>query len=133
MDFDDFAFWRLDLTDVYFVGGFGAMDWLTVPGYEAARPDPLAEAAPGIIEHMNRDHADALVLYARVLGNLALEAAGIVAAEMVAVDRLGFKLRVRAAGGLHGCRIGFPREVTSAEQCRAALIEMLADLRSRPR
>ena len=71
------------------------MDWLTVPGYEAARPDPLADAAPGIIEHMNRDHADALVLYARVLGALpATEAA-----EMVAVDRLGFKLRVRAADG----------------------------------
>ena len=52
---------------------------------------------------------------------------------MVAVDRLGFKLRVRAADGLHGCRIAFPREVTSAEQCRTTLIEMLADLRSRPR
>lgn len=26
VDFDDFAFWRLDLSDVYFVGGFGAMD-----------------------------------------------------------------------------------------------------------
>jgi len=51
VDFDDFAFWRLDVADVYFVGGFGAMDWLTVPGYEAARPDPLADAAPGIIEH----------------------------------------------------------------------------------
>jgi putative heme iron utilization protein len=104
-----------------------------VSGYEAARPDPLADAAPGIIEHMNRDHPDALVLYARVLGDLAAEAAGIVAAEMVAVDRLGFKLRIRAADGLHGRRIGFPREVTSAEQCRAVLIEMLADLRSRPR
>jgi putative heme iron utilization protein len=129
VDFDDFAFWRLDVTDVYFVGGFGAMDWLTVPGYEAARPDPLADAAPGIIEHMNRDHVDALLLYARVLGGLASEAAGIVAAEMVAVDRLGFKLRVRAADGLHGRRIGFPREVTTVEQCRAVLIEMLADLR----
>jgi len=129
VDFDDFAFWRLELGDVYFVGGFGAMDWLTVPGYEAARPDPLAAAAPGIIEHMNRDHADALILYARVHGELpAAEAA-----EMVAVDRLGFKLRVRAADGLHGRRIGFPREVTSAEQCRVVLIEMLADLRSRPR
>ena len=41
--------------------------------------------------------------------------------------------RIRAADGLHGRRIGFPREVTSAEQCRAVLIEMLADLRSRPR
>ncbi|HJR01748.1 MAG TPA: DUF2470 domain-containing protein [Methylomirabilota bacterium] len=128
VDFDDFAFWRLDVADVYFVGGFGAMDWLAVPGYEAARPDPLADAAPGIIEHMNRDHADALVLYARVLGDMPAEAA-----EMVAVDRLGFKLRVRAADGLHGRRIGFPREVTSPEQCRAVLIEMLADLRSRPR
>ena len=128
VDFDDFAFWRLDVADVYFVGGFGAMDWLTVSGYEAARPDPLADAAPGIIEHMNRDHADALVLYARMLGGLAAQAA-----EMVAVDRLGFKLRVRAADGLHGCRIAFPREAASAEQCRAVLIEMLADLRSRPR
>jgi putative heme iron utilization protein len=77
---------------------------------------------------MNRDHADALVLYARMLGGLAAQAA-----EMVAVDRLGFKLRVRAADGLHGCRIAFPREAASAEQCRAVLIEMLADLRSRPR
>jgi len=128
VDFDDFAFWRLDVADVYFVGGFGAMDWLAVPGYEAARPDPLADAAPGIIEHMNRDHPDALVLYARALGGLPAEAA-----EMVAVDRLGFKLRVRAADGLHGRRIGFPREATSPEQCRAVLIEMLADLRSRPR
>ena len=127
VDFDDFAFWRLDVADAYFVGGFGAMDWLTVAGYEAAQPDPLADAAPGIVEHMNRDHADALILYARVLGGLPAEAA-----EMVAVDRLGFKLRVRTADGLHGCRIGFPREVTSTEQCRAALIEMLADLRSRP-
>lgn len=127
VDFDDFAFWRLDVADVYFVGGFGAMDWLTVPGYETARPDPLADAAPGIIEHMNRDHADALVLYARVLGQLPAEAA-----EMVAVDRLGFKLRVRAADGLHARRIGFPRGVASAEQCRVVLIEMLADLRSRP-
>jgi heme oxygenase (biliverdin-IX-beta and delta-forming) len=124
VDFDDFAFWRLDLSDVYFVGGFGAMDWLTVAGYEAARPDPLAESGPAIIEHMNRDHADALILYARVLGGLSAEAA-----EMVAVDRLGFKLRVRTDDGLHGRRIGFPAEVTTAEACRVVLIEMLAGCR----
>jgi heme oxygenase (biliverdin-IX-beta and delta-forming) len=126
VDFDDFAFWRLDLSDVYFVGGFGAMDWLTVPGFEAAEPDPLAEAGPGIIEHMNQDHADALTLYARVLGGLPAEAA-----EMVAVDRLGFKLRIRTADGLHAPRIGFPREITTAEQCRVVLIEMLGDCRRR--
>ncbi|HEU4439490.1 MAG TPA: DUF2470 domain-containing protein [Methylomirabilota bacterium] len=124
VDFDDFAFWRLDLGDVYFVGGFGAMDWLTVSGYEAAGPDPLADAGPGIIEHMNRDHADALILYARVLGALPAEAA-----DMVAVDRLGFKLRIRTADGFHARRIGFSREIITAEQCRQVLIEMLGECR----
>ena len=126
VDYGDFAFWRLDLTDVYFVGGFGAMDWLTVDGYAAARPDPLADAAPGIVEHMNADHADALILYARVLGPGAVEAA-----EMTAVDRLGFKLRVRTADGLQGYRIAFPREVLDAGQCRRVLIEVLEECRAR--
>jgi putative heme iron utilization protein len=52
---------------------------------------------------------------------------------MVAVDRLGFKLRVRAGDGLEGCRVGFPREVTDAGQCRGVLIEMLEDCRKRAR
>src|SRR6266850_7308681 len=126
VDFEDFAFWRLDLADVYFVGGFGAMGWVEAGDYGAGRPDPLADAARGIIEHMNRDHADALLAYARVLGGVEADAA-----EMVAVDRLGFKLRVRAGDGLEGCRIGFPREVTDAGQCRRVLIEMVEECRRR--
>jgi putative heme iron utilization protein len=126
VDFEDFAFWRLDLADVYFVGGFGAMDWVEAHGYEAAPADPLADAAGGIIAHMNRDHADALLAYARVLGGVEADAA-----EMVAVDRLGFKLRVRSGDRLHGCRIPFTRGVATAEQCRTVLIEMLDDCRKR--
>src|SRR3990172_7842054 len=45
VDFEDFAFWRLEVADVYFVGGFAAMDWVTADDYLAARPDPLADAA----------------------------------------------------------------------------------------
>jgi heme oxygenase (biliverdin-IX-beta and delta-forming) len=126
VDFEDFAFWRLDIGDVYFVGGFGAMGWVEVGDYGAGRPDPLSDAAGGIIKHTNQDHADALVAYARVLGGVEADAA-----EMVAVDRLGFKLRVRTGDGLHGCRIPFAREATTVEQCRTVLIEMLADCRKR--
>jgi heme iron utilization protein len=125
VDFDDFAFWRFDVRDVYFVGGFAAMDWVTAAEYAAARPDPLADAAAGILEHMNRDHADALVSYARhFAGEPADEAA------MVAVDRLGFKLRLRSGKRLHSVRVAFPREVTSAADSRTVLIEMLAVARS---
>jgi putative heme iron utilization protein len=126
VDFEDFAFWRLDLADVYFVGGFGAMGWVEAAGYEAASADPLADAAADIVAHMNRDHPDALVAYARGLGGLEADRA-----EMVAVDRLGFKLRVESRGDLRGCRVPFAREVVTAAQCRAVLIEMLDDCRRR--
>jgi heme iron utilization protein len=120
VDFDDFAFWRLDVVDVYFVGGFAAMDWVTAGDYAAARPDPLADAAGGIVEHMNRDHADALIAYARhYAGETADDA------TMVTVDRLGFKLRLRQGQRLSSVRIAFPREVTTAGQSREVLIEML--------
>jgi putative heme iron utilization protein len=120
VDFDDFAFWRLDVVDVYFVGGFAAMDWVTAADYAAAQPDPLADAAAGIVEHMNRDHADALIAYAR---HFAGEAADD--AAMVSVDRLGFKLRLRQGDRLSSVRIAFPREVTTAAQSREVLIEMV--------
>src|SRR5271163_2332447 len=66
MDFTDFAFFRLEPVDVYYVGGFGVMGWVTAADYAAADPDPLAAAAQGILDHMNTEHTDALVLLARV-------------------------------------------------------------------
>jgi hypothetical protein len=124
-DFEDFGLWRLELVDLYFVGGFAAMDWVTAADYAAARPDPLADAAAGIVEHMNGDHADALVEYARhFAGEPADEA------TMVAVDRLGFKLRLRSGERLSSTRIAFPREVTTAAQSREVLIAMLKDARA---
>ena len=123
-DFDDFSWWRLDVADLYFVGGFAAMDWVTAAEYGRARPDPLADVAAGIIEHMNRDHADALTEYARHFGGEVADEA-----TMVAVDRLGFKLRLRQGDRLSSVLIAFPREVDSAEQSRETLIAMLRQAR----
>ena len=57
-------FYRLQVSAVYFIGGFGVMGWITAEEYRSALPDPLAKAAPRIIRHMNDDHADALRLIA---------------------------------------------------------------------
>ena len=127
VDFEDFAFHRLEVADLYFVGGFAAMDWIDGAIYGAAGVDPLADVAAGILEHMNKDHADALIVFARVPGG----APDAEAATMVAVDRLGFRLRIRTAGRLHGARIPFPTEVTSADDARRVLIAMLEDARAR--
>jgi putative heme iron utilization protein len=125
VEFEDFSFWRLELRDIYFVGGFAAMDWLPVETYTSARVDPLADAAADIVEHMNRDHADALLTYARAYaGEVADEA------TMIAVDRLGFKLRLRTGDRLHATRIAFPREVVTPTDTRTVLIEMLQRARA---
>lgn len=118
--FADFRFWRLEVSDIYFVGGFAAMDWITPAAYGAAAPDPLADDAAAIIEHMNRDHADALGLYARVLALTDADEA-----VLTSVDRLGFKLHVRAGERRHSVRIAFPREVGTAAEARDAFIDLL--------
>jgi len=125
VDFGDFSFWRLEVAEAYFVGGFAAMDWVDGGAFLAARPDPLADVAGDIIEHMNRDHPDALVTFARVLGSEEADEA-----TMLAVDRLGFKLRLQSGERLSGCRISFAREVRTAEDARTVLIEMLRACRA---
>jgi len=47
-DFTDFAYYRLEVTGVYFVGGFGVVGWIAAEDYERARPDPLVAAGAGI-------------------------------------------------------------------------------------
>lgn len=124
IDYSDFAFFRLDVTEVYFVGGFGVMGWVPAPSYVAAEPDPLRDAAPRILEHMNADHADALRDIARHFGALPAEEA-----TMVSCDRLGFVLRVRTPEGMKGTRIAFPEEVRSAEDARRVLVAMTRESR----
>ena len=126
VDFDDFAFYRLDVVDCYFVGGFGAMGWVTAADYRSAAPDPLADAAPGILSHMNADHADALVLYCRAFAGVEARAA-----TMTAVDRLGFHVTAQGDAGRRGLRIPFSREVRSTGDARAVLVEMVRGARAR--
>ena len=123
-DYTDFSYRRLDVTAIYYIGGFGVMGWISAEDYRDARPDPLAESGPGIIRHMNADHADALLLIAN---RFAAEAAS--EAAMTAVDRLGFHLRLKTGDRMHGRRIAFLREVATSEDARAVLIEMVRQSR----
>jgi putative heme iron utilization protein len=120
VDFSDFSFFSLQPIDIYYVGGFGVMGWVESRDYEQATPDPLAEAAPGILAHMNADHVEAMIL-------LAGSHAGIEAIEatMTSVDRLGFTLRLKTNDGVKGARVNFLREVATAQDTRKVLVEMV--------
>jgi putative heme iron utilization protein len=107
-DFEDFSFYRMDLVDVYYVGGFGVMGWVSASEYVRSHPDPLADSMAEIIQHMNADHQDALVLLAQNFARIESQEA-----TMTAVDRLGFQVRLKTEDGIRGARIAFLREVNN--------------------
>jgi len=124
VDFDDFSFYRMEVVDVYYVGGFGVMGWVSAPEYYSAQPDPLADTATEIIQHMNNDHGDALVLLARAFSGIESEEV-----TMTSVDRLGFHVRYKTNDGTRGTRIAFSREVGSPAEARKVLVEMVGQAR----
>jgi putative heme iron utilization protein len=120
VDFEDFSFYRMNVVDVYYVGGFGVMGWVAASEYDRSQPDPLADAMSEIIQHMNADHKDALVSLARIFART--EAREV---TMTAVDRLGFQVRMTTGDGIRGARIAFLREVKTPTETRGVLIEMV--------
>lgn len=127
-EFADFRLYRLDVEAVRYVGGFGRMSWVSAQDYAAAEPDPLRTHKAAIIDHMNDDHADALVAYCRVLAGRP----ETVSARMVDVDRYGFSvLAADAPGGdPKAVRFAFDGPTDTPQAVRAAMVELVR--RSRP-
>jgi len=125
VDFEDFSFYRMDVVDVYYVGGFGVMGWVSASEYDRSKPDPLADSMAEIIQHMNANHKEALVLLAREFARIESQET-----TMTAVDRLGFHVRLKTQDGMRGARIAFLREVSNPAETRKVLVEMVQQARS---
>ncbi|MGB9233908.1 MAG: DUF2470 domain-containing protein [Terriglobales bacterium] len=126
VDFEDFSFYRMDVVDIYYVGGFGVMGWISASEYACSQPDPLADSMAEIIQHMNADHKDSLILLAREFAHIESQEA-----TMTAVDRLGFHLRLKTQDGMRGARIAFLRGVGNSAETREVLVEMVGRSRAR--
>jgi putative heme iron utilization protein len=126
-DFSDFAFWKLRVNAIRYIGGYGRMSWVSQADWRHAEPDPLAASAAAVIEHMNADHADALVLYCQAFS----KATDITAATMTGVDRYGFDMSAKTPEGPRPVRVAFPKPVNTPEEVRATLVAMVKEARSR--
>lgn len=119
--FRDFRFYRLAVERGHLVGGFGKISWLSAADLQ---PTPLLAALrdgePGIVAHMNDDHADAVQLYANRL--LGLPGAGW---RMTGIDAEGIDLR--QAGRV--ARLAFDSPLAAADQAREVLVALVAKAR----
>jgi putative heme iron utilization protein len=84
------------------------------------------EISDRICKHMNKDHADAVLLYARVYGNKSNAAA----AQMISIDSQGMNLAARIDGGNVDLRIQFDRALENAQDAHHVLVDMLKQLKS---
>jgi putative heme iron utilization protein len=123
VDFNDFAFFCMAVVDIYFVGGFGSMGWVSAEDYATAAVDPLVDEASNLIKEINQEHPDTLMALARILGNEEAQQA-----TMTAVDRLGFHLRIRSASRMQGGRVAFPSPVGTAQEVKARLSDLIAQV-----
>jgi hypothetical protein len=128
VDFGDFDLWVLRVQRVRWVGGYGRMDSAPADAYLAAEPDPTAPAAQHAIDHLNEDHADALLAIARALGGYS----DATSARCSAIDRYGIELKVRTPRGPAATvRVGFAEPVNDADGLREATVELTRRARAK--
>lgn len=123
-DFNDFSFFRIRLTGVHLVAGFGRIVDLrpekvltSLDGAEA-----LIAAEQNAIDHMNGDHRDALNLYATQL--LGAEAADW---RCTGCDPEGLDMSADKHGAL---RLDFPRRIVTPDDLRVVLKDLAEKARA---
>jgi putative heme iron utilization protein len=122
-DFGDFAFYRANLKGAHLVAGFGRIVDLKpselLVDLEGA--DALVDAESEVVDHMNRDHVDAVQLYAtKLLG------ASDGPWRCVGCDPEGLDLQWDRTG----LRLPFPQRVNSPGVLRQVLKELAEKARA---
>lgn len=123
VDFGDFTFFRLAISHASLNGGFGKAYELTAedlgPKGDIAGIADIDESA---VAHMNEDHKDAIVLYARVFAK-----AGSGYWKLATLDAEGMDL----VDGDRVCRVWFSAPLTQAADLRPLLVEMAKEAREK--
>jgi heme iron utilization protein len=122
-DFGDFGFYCVDLNGAHLVAGFGRIVDLNPSDLlvDVAGADTLVAAESDIVDHMNRDHSDAVRLFAtKLLG--AADGPWL----CVGCDPEGLDLQRERTG----LRLPFPQRVNSPDVLRQVLKDMAEKART---
>lgn len=115
-----FHVWRLEVDCVRWIAGFGEMGWLDRAAWSGV-PDPLQAHAAAIVDHMNKDHAGAILELVACFAGIAA-----MSARVTAVDRGGYTAIATDHEGIErDVRIAFPGAVETADGVRHATVALL--------
>ena len=115
--FADFKLYRMAVSRVHIVAGFGYIHWVEGQDvlFDLTGFEELAKAEEGIVSHMNEDHLDAIGLICNVIGKQ--EGVGWL---MTGIDPEGADFRRQGR-----CfRVGFDSAVQNATEARHELVRL---------
>ena len=124
VDFKDFSFFRIVPSAAHLVAGFGRIIDLTPAQFltDIGDAGELLEAEQGAVEHMNKDHREAMNLYAtKLLG------AGSADWTCTGCDPDGLDMQA----GATVLRLDFPERVISGTTLRKMLVRLAGGARTK--
>ncbi|GIL70996.1 hypothetical protein Vretimale_4078 [Volvox reticuliferus] len=120
----NFVYFRMNrIVDIYFVGGFGTVQWIAPDEYLGATPDEIVLSNPAHILHVLNEQF-APVLRAKLgCGSRPLDEL-----MFISIDASGVDIRVRTGPEFSVERIGFAEKVTNLNQVMAAMRQVVTDV-----
>jgi len=126
VEFGDFNWFRMEIENIRFVGGFARAGSVTAEEYKEAKPDPISAFGTHIAQHMNEDHMESTVAM------IENQVPGLDVSEAVitSVDSLGMYVKVsrtpRASDQPQQfkIRLPFPRKAENRTDVKNIIVEM---------
>jgi putative heme iron utilization protein len=126
VNFGDFNWFRMDIEQIRFVGGFARAGSVTADEYKEAKPDPISAFGNHVAQHMNEDHMDSTIaMIANQIPGLEVEEAII-----TSVDSLGMYVKCKRTPRASDqpqefkIRLPFPRQADDRKDVKTIIVEM---------
>lgn len=119
----NFHYFRMqNISDIYFIGGFGTVAWVDVNEYENLKPDKIAvEGGEQYLKELN-------AIFSKPLRELLSTEVEVDDAALISIDSKGTDVRVRQGAQFNIQRISFEEghAVETLEQAKAALQKLIS-------
>ncbi|XP_075667668.1 non-canonical heme oxygenase HOZ, chloroplastic-like [Castanea sativa] len=118
----NFYYFRMqNISDIYFIGGFGTVAWVDVKEYEMLQPDKIA------VDGGEQNLKELNAIFSKPLKELLSAESEVDDAALISIDSKGTDIRVRQGAQFNIQRISFEEghAVETLEEAKAALWKLI--------
>ncbi|EEF43557.1 uncharacterized protein LOC8286236 [Ricinus communis] len=118
----NFYYFRMqNISDIYFIGGFGTVAWVDVKEYEALQPDKIA------VDGEEHNLKELNAIFSKPLKELLSTETEVDDAALISIDSKGTDIRVRQGAQFNVQRLSFEEghAVETLEEAKSALWKLI--------